>query len=535
MRKINNQVSYIPNLTKNRPNLTLLLTVGLNNSKIDKKKGDFIMKKVILTAFILSILCLFALNVSASERVEITFCVGESTLSINGEDVTVEKPYIAGEGVTLVPLRVITEAFGASVEWIADTKSVVMTGEGKNIVLQINNPDVWVDEEKSTLLAPPELTQNGFTMVPLRFISETFGASVTYDEATKRITVTKEKGNVSSWNIKDSGGKSIFYSEKYGFEIAVTAGSEFISKADNEIILQSSDENINTWVTAGIYSKDKVISATKLARTILEENKNKYNSGAVTSDTDITKTTFKGFEGCEYRSDIHAAALKADFYGLFFEKGEYVYSIGIFYDKTVGESFKTDVLNSIVVKELNFAEIGSLERAKEETKEPFIPEGIGKCTITLPGDFTAAEEGVLRLKTKDELKKDEKLFFNNGKISFDMRRIVFDKKDWKKMVLDSDGYLTLQDFKRIFSYYGGFRTETNTEITQHAKKVKIGDNYMLKMLLTEEDDGYICYHELFIGENDDDLYVFSASYPEIHYSNDNRELVLSIVATLKYE
>lgn len=495
------------------------------------------MKKVILTAFILSILCLFALNVSASERVEITFCVGESTLSINGEEVTVEKPYVVGEGVTLVPLRVITEAFGAKVEWVADTKTIMMFGENKSIVLQINNPQAWVDGEESTLLSAPELTKNGFTMVPLRFISETFGATVEYDEATKKITVIKEKETeaVSAWSVKDSGGKSIFYSEKYGFEIAVTSGSEFIEKSDNEIILRSPDQTVNTLVLAGIYSKDNVVSATKLARTILEENKNKYNSGAMTTDTDVTKTTFKGFEGCEYNSDIHAAALKADFYGLFFEKGEYVYSIGIFYDKTVGESFKTDVLNSIVVKELNFAEIGSLERAKEETKEPFIPEGIGKCTITLPGDFTAAEGGVLRLKTKDELKKDEKLFFNNGKISFDMRRIVFDKKDWKKMVLDSDGYLTLQDFKRIFSYYGGFRTETNTEITQHAKKVKIGDNYMLKMLLTEEDDGYICYHELFIGENDDDLYVFSASYPEIHYSNDNRELVLSIVTTLKYE
>ena len=493
------------------------------------------MKKVLFVTVMLSALCLFALGASASENVEISFCVGESTLSINGEDITVEKPYIAGEGVTLVPLRVITEAFGASVEWIADTKSIVMAGEGKNIVLQINNPDVWVDEEKAILLAPPELTQNGFTMVPLRFISETFGASVAYDEATKRITVTKEKGNVSSWNIKDSEGKSIFYSEKYGFEIAVEREFALSQQGDNEILLSKDDENDLSMVIVGIYSKDKVTGATALARKILAENKNKYNSGAMTTDTDITKTTFKGFEGCEYKSDIHAAALAANYYSLFFEKGEYVYSIGILYDKTVGDSFKTDVLNGILVKELDFAKVGSLDRAKKEEKETFILNGIEKCSITIPGEFSAVENGVLRLKTKDELKKDHKLFFNNGKISFEVRKMVFDKKDWKKRVFDPDGYLTLQDFQRLFSYYGGFRTAANTEITQHAKKVKIGDNYMLKMLLTEEDDGYICYHELFIGENNDNLYVLSASYPEIHYSNDNREMVLSIVATLKYE
>ena len=47
-----------------------------------------------------------------SEKVEIKFTVGESTLVINGQNVEVEKPYVVGVGVTLVPVRVITEAFG---------------------------------------------------------------------------------------------------------------------------------------------------------------------------------------------------------------------------------------------------------------------------------------------------------------------------------------------------------------------------------------------------------------------------------------
>lgn len=145
------------------------------------------------------------------QTVEISFCVGDKELTINGEKVTVEKPYVVGEGVTLVPLRVITEAFGAKVEWIGETKTIKLDYPDVNIVLQIANPTAEVNGKAEALLSAPELT-NGFTMVPLRFISETFGAEVGYDNTTKRITVTKTNevdgtivtGGITSEYIGDS-------------------------------------------------------------------------------------------------------------------------------------------------------------------------------------------------------------------------------------------------------------------------------------------------------------------------------------------
>ena len=158
------------------------------------------MKKIIsllITLILLvQVVCVFADETATGqvipERVEISFRVGDETLMINGNPVTVEKPYVVGVGVTLVPLRVITEAFGAKVEWIAETKSIVLTYPDVNILLQINNPIAEVNGKAQELLSAPELTPTGFTMVPLRFISETFGAQVSYDDATKSITVVKE-------------------------------------------------------------------------------------------------------------------------------------------------------------------------------------------------------------------------------------------------------------------------------------------------------------------------------------------------------
>lgn len=156
------------------------------------------MKKLfgILLAALLLVLPVFADETAQEEnvsgRVEIEFCVGDATLLINGQEVTVEKPYVVGEGVTLVPVRVITEAFGAEVGWVKETKTITLDYPDVNIVLQIGNPTAEINGRAETLLAAPELTENGFTMVPLRFISENFGAEVGYDNTTKRITVVKE-------------------------------------------------------------------------------------------------------------------------------------------------------------------------------------------------------------------------------------------------------------------------------------------------------------------------------------------------------
>lgn len=132
------------------------------------------------------------------QKVEISFKVGDSTLMINGNPVTVETPYVAGAGTTLVPLRVITEAFGAKVTWVNETKEIILEYPDVNITLQIGNVNVTVNEHTEQLPEAPVLSPNGVTMVPLRFVSETFGAVVSYDNETAAITVVKESGGDSS-------------------------------------------------------------------------------------------------------------------------------------------------------------------------------------------------------------------------------------------------------------------------------------------------------------------------------------------------
>ncbi len=187
------------------------------------------MKK--LWCMLLAALMLFAvIPASAAEgNVEISFYVGDETLTINGEAVTVEKPYVVGEGVTLVPLRVITEAFGATVEWIAETKSIVLTYPDVSILLQIDNPMAEVNGKAVKLLSAPELTPNGFTMVPLRFISENFGAEVSYDDATRKITVVKANGSFG--NTVEGGITASYIGDSfYGWSMKNPTNMEMIDR-----------------------------------------------------------------------------------------------------------------------------------------------------------------------------------------------------------------------------------------------------------------------------------------------------------------
>lgn len=152
------------------------------------------LKKMIVSALVAAT----ALSVStmgfAAENdgsVEISFKVGDSVLSINGNDVEVEKPFIAGDGVTMVPLRVITEAFGSEVQWDGDTQTITITYPDVTLEFVVGSKSVKVNDHMESLEEAPVILGDGVTMVPLRFISETFGADVSWDSETGGITVVK--------------------------------------------------------------------------------------------------------------------------------------------------------------------------------------------------------------------------------------------------------------------------------------------------------------------------------------------------------
>lgn len=103
----------------------------------------------------------------------------------------VARPYIADE-VTLVPLRFVSENLDATVEWNDAAKQVTVTDimSGKTLLFTIGSKVVLVDGKEQLLETEAALTGD-YTYVPVRFIAETFGAKVGWDDQTWVVSIIR--------------------------------------------------------------------------------------------------------------------------------------------------------------------------------------------------------------------------------------------------------------------------------------------------------------------------------------------------------
>ncbi len=95
----------------------------------------------------------------------------------------------------LVPVREICEAIGAEVNYIQDTKTVEIIRDAMYIRLKINDNTAMVNGQRTVIpdnVVPKLINKVGYntkTMVPVRFISETVGLDVEFDEKNGSILV----------------------------------------------------------------------------------------------------------------------------------------------------------------------------------------------------------------------------------------------------------------------------------------------------------------------------------------------------------
>ena len=93
-------------------------------------------------------------------------------------------------GRTMVPLRAIFEALGATVDWNEETETVTSTRNKITVTLKINSFVMFVDGEIVSLDSPACLV-GGRTLVPVRAISEAFKLKVGWDDATQTVLIEK--------------------------------------------------------------------------------------------------------------------------------------------------------------------------------------------------------------------------------------------------------------------------------------------------------------------------------------------------------
>ncbi len=109
---------------------------------------------------------------------------------LDGDELSFEQdPYIENN-TTMVPMRKIFEALGAEVEYNSGTKGITATRGGKVIEIAIDSDNAKINGEAYKLAATVK-NKNGYAMVPLRFVSEALGAEVNWDGNTRIVTINQ--------------------------------------------------------------------------------------------------------------------------------------------------------------------------------------------------------------------------------------------------------------------------------------------------------------------------------------------------------
>lgn len=91
-------------------------------------------------------------------------------------------------GRTLVPIRMVTEALGGSTEWDEATQMVTVRLGDKSMKLTIGEKEAAANGTPVSLDQPPVIWLNR-TMVPLRVIVEAFGAEVRWTDSVSRVDI----------------------------------------------------------------------------------------------------------------------------------------------------------------------------------------------------------------------------------------------------------------------------------------------------------------------------------------------------------
>lgn len=167
------------------------------------------MKKCgIILSFLIVLLLFSSFSIAAKNYSYTTITIDGKKQSVStvpvlvdGQAINSDVPPFIYKDYTMVPIRFVAESLGSEVSWNGKNKTVTINDSKKQIVLGINSSYVYINGQKQKLpngVPSPKLvnTSNANysrTMIPLRFVSETLGHNVKWDNEKRIAYIEKNK------------------------------------------------------------------------------------------------------------------------------------------------------------------------------------------------------------------------------------------------------------------------------------------------------------------------------------------------------
>lgn len=146
-------------------------------------------------------------------------------VNIDGELLNFEVNPIIENNKTLVPIRKIAEKLGATVTWIQLTEEIIIKKNDTTIKLKINDKNAYVDNKLLILDTPPRIVNN-HTLSPIRFIAESLGSYVDWDNENYTVIIK----NNYYYNLYSSLSKNSNYKGNFNIKMVMDMNIENDSK-----------------------------------------------------------------------------------------------------------------------------------------------------------------------------------------------------------------------------------------------------------------------------------------------------------------
>lgn len=221
------------------------------------------LNKGILITVLTLIVVILAISPSFAEEYvydyykSVKLIIGQKEAEVNFEPITMDQPAYVNGGRTLVPFRFLGESLGAQISWDNKKNQATLKLGTTEVKVTIGSKAAYVNGRLQSLDVAAEL-KGGRTFIPLRFVSESLGAYVTYFDAEKKVSVTY--ADMTGWKDYTAPLNELKY--KYPLDWKVS------TEQDDVFVRFTSPRDSNLWVQ---WASDKPEEARKFFKQRAEE------------------------------------------------------------------------------------------------------------------------------------------------------------------------------------------------------------------------------------------------------------------------
>lgn len=158
-----------------------------------KKILSILLTLVFAMSFITGCLAAEPINNNAPSDFILTMQIGNPVMTVNGTEKPIDAagsaPVIVNDR-TLLPIRTVIEEMGGTVALDGNTQTVTFNYNNDELKLVIDSLSATLNGAPQTLDTAPTII-NDRTMLPIRFIAESFKFTADWTQETQTVTITK--------------------------------------------------------------------------------------------------------------------------------------------------------------------------------------------------------------------------------------------------------------------------------------------------------------------------------------------------------